>query len=120
MNIAYLLVALTIAFTVLGQHFQKLAADHLQTRLTGATLADYLRCLLDRRVLSALLSLGIAMLFWLLTLQRLDVSVAYPLLAVNYVAMMLLARWRFRESIPSVRWLGVLSILAGIVLVTGV
>jgi undecaprenyl phosphate-alpha-L-ara4N flippase subunit ArnE len=119
MFIAYGLVGLTIVFTVLGQYFQKLAADQLLADWAPASLLDYLRCLFDRRVLSALFCLSIAMLFWLLALQRLAVSLAYPLLAVNYVAMMLLARWRFHEVIPSVRWLGVLSILAGIVMITG-
>ena len=119
MLIAYVLVALTIAFTVLGQYYQKLAADQVLLQQAPASLSDYLRLLLDRRVLSALFCLGVAMLFWLLALQRLPVSLAYPLLAVNYVAMMVLARWRFHEPIPSVRWLGVLSILAGIVMITG-
>ena len=119
MLIAYVLVGFTIVFTVLGQYYQKLAADQVLVELAPTSLSGYLRCLVDRRVLSALFCLGVAMLFWLLALQRLPVSVAYPLLAANYVAMMMLARWRFRESIPSLRWLGVLSILAGIVMITG-
>lgn len=117
--LAYTWVALTILFTVLGQYYQKLAADELLASASARSPVDYLALLLDRRVVAALLCLGVAMLFWLLALQRLDVSVAYPLLAVNYIAMMLLARWRFHEVVPSIRWLGVLSILAGVVMMTG-
>lgn len=119
MALAYLFVGLTIAFTVLGQYFQKLAAQGLPDQPRIASLPERLRYLLNRRVLSAVVCLGIAMLFWLLALQRLDVSLAYPLLGLNYVAMMLLARWRFGEFMPPVRVLGVLSILAGVVMMAG-
>ena len=119
MTIAYLLVAATIIFTVLGQYFQKLAADQLLLTTAPGRASGYLPLLFDPRLLAAVSCLGVAMLFWLLALQRLDVSLAYPLLAVNYVAMMLLARWRFHEVIPPVRWFGVLSILAGIAMITG-
>lgn len=116
MSGGWLLVALTIAFTVLGQYYQKLAADHWAS--TGGQ-GGYLALLGERSVLAAVLCLGLAMGFWLLALQRLPVSVAYPVLASNYVAMLLLARWRFDEAVPAVRWLGVLCILGGIALITG-
>ena len=116
---AYLWVALTIALTVLGQFYQKLLADHLRAHFAPSGPADYLALLLDRHLLAAFLSLGLAMLFWLMALQELEVSKAYPLLAVNYVAMMALARWRFGEAIPPARWLGVLAILGGIALISG-
>lgn len=116
---AYFFIALTIAFTVLGQYFQKRIAQQWSLGNAGSGEGRGWQLLLDRRVVAAVLCLGIAMLFWLLALQRLDVSVAYPLLAVNYVAMLLLARWRFHEHVPLVRWLGVLCIFAGIALITG-
>ena len=116
---AYGFVALTIVFTVLGQYFQKLAADELLADFTPTRALDYLGLMLDRHMLGAMASLALAMACWLLALQWLDVSKAYPLLAVNYVAMMALARWRFGEAISLSAWLGVACILAGISLVAG-
>jgi len=116
---AYVLVALTILFTVLGQYFQKLAADELLVDFMPTRALDYLGLLVDHRMLGALSSLALALLFWLLALQGLEVSKAYPLLAVNYLAMMALARWRFGETISRSAWCGVGVILVGIVLVAG-
>lgn len=116
---AYFFVVMTIIFTVAGQYFQKRIAQQLSQGRTNARANVGWHWLLDSRVLAAVLCLGIAMLFWLLALQGLEVSVAYPLLAANYVAMLVLARWRFQEHVPPVRWLGVLVIIAGIALLTG-
>ncbi len=116
---AYGFIFLTIVFTVLGQYYQKRIAQQWSLRDANTCDGVSRQLMPDTRLLAAVLCLGVAMLFWLLALQRLDVSVAYPLLAVNYVFMLLLARWRFHEHVPLVRWLGVLCIFAGIALVTG-
>ncbi len=115
----YFFVAMTIAFTVAGQYFQKRIAQQLSGQPINPGGSAGWRWLVDTRLLAAVMCLGIAMLFWLLALQRMEVSVAYPLLAANYIAMLVLARWRFHERVPPVRWLGVLVIIAGIALITG-
>lgn len=54
---------------------------------------------------------------WLLVLSRVPLSVAYPFVGLTYVLTTLFARFVLKESVPSIRWLGVALILAGIVLV---
>ncbi len=115
----YFFVAMTIAFTVAGQYFQKRMAQQLSRERIEISAITGWQSLVDTRLLAAASCLAIAMLFWLLALKRLDVSVAYPLLAANYIAMLMLARWRFNEQVPPVRWLGVLVIIAGIALIAG-
>ena len=51
-----------------------------------------------------------------MVLARMDVSVAYPMLSLNYLVVLIIAKFYFREEIPIHRWLGTLIILAGIVL----
>ncbi|WP_428423098.1 SMR family transporter [Methylibium sp.] len=46
-------------------------------------------------------------------LQRLDVSIAYPLGALSFVAAALGSAWLLGESLPLARWLGIMSIVAG-------
>ena len=50
-------------------------------------------------------------------LSRLDLSVAYPFLALNFVLVTLVARFFLGESVPPLRWLGILVIIGGILLV---
>lgn len=46
-------------------------------------------------------------------LQRLDVSVAYALGALSYVTVALLSALLLRESVPALRRLGIVCIVAG-------
>ena len=42
---------------------------------------------------------------------------AYPFLALNFVLVTLVARFFLGESVPPLRWLGILVIIGGILLV---
>jgi undecaprenyl phosphate-alpha-L-ara4N flippase subunit ArnE len=55
-------------------------------------------------------------LLWLLVLQRMDVGVAYPMLALNFVLITLTGRYLFKESVDGRHWFGVALILVGVVL----
>jgi len=56
------------------------------------------------------------MLAWLEVLRRLPVSLAYPMLSLNFVLVTLAARFIFGESVSSRHWSGVAAIMAGIFL----
>lgn len=64
------------------------------------------------------ISLGIALfaveaVLYTAALQRLDVSVAYALGALSYVSVALLSAVVLRESVPPLRRLGIVCIVAG-------
>ena len=62
----------------------------------------------------ALAMLGLGMLLWLLVLQQIPVSVAYPMLSLNFV-WVTLAAWKiWREPVTTRHWLGVGLIITGI------
>ncbi|WP_033790284.1 4-amino-4-deoxy-L-arabinose-phosphoundecaprenol flippase subunit ArnE [Pantoea septica] len=65
----------------------------------------------------SLLLLGVAMLLWLWVLRRVPVSVAYPMLSINFVLVALAARLIWRESYTRRQWLGTLAIVAGVALI---
>lgn len=54
---------------------------------------------------------------WLLVLSRVPLSVAYPFVGLTYVLTTLFSKFVLKESVPSIRWLGVGLILAGIMIV---
>jgi drug/metabolite transporter (DMT)-like permease len=56
---------------------------------------------------------------WLLGLQKLDLSYAYPLVAFGYVLVSLLSALWFRERVDHKRWVAVAVICAGVVLIAG-
>jgi drug/metabolite transporter (DMT)-like permease len=68
-------------------------------------------------VLIGLACYVLAALTWIAALTRLDLSVAYPFLALNFVLVALSSWLILDETLPPLRWLGILVICAGILLV---
>ncbi len=63
------------------------------------------------------LSFIVATALWLTALTHIDISYAYPLLGVGYVLVVLLAAIFLNERISSRRWLAMLIIAAGAIIV---
>lgn len=59
---------------------------------------------------------GLGALSWIVVLSRLDLSLVYPLGAINYALIVVLSRLVLGETIPPWRWLAVGLICAGIIL----
>lgn len=113
------LILLSVVSGVAGQTFLKLG----MSQPGAADAAGGLLSLIALIVRSPLVLLGLALygvgaLSWIAVLARLDLSFAYPFLALNFVLVTLSSRFLLDESVPSVRWLGILVICSGIVLVS--
>ncbi|MBL5898484.1 4-amino-4-deoxy-L-arabinose-phosphoundecaprenol flippase subunit ArnE [Lelliottia amnigena] len=67
----------------------------------------------------SLILLGCAMLLWLFVLQTVPVSVAYPMLSLNFIFITLAARFIWHEPISLRHGVGVLLIMVGIILLGG-
>lgn len=64
-------------------------------------------------------SFVIATALWLLGVQRLDLSYAFPLLSIGYILVNLLSVWFFRERVDGMRWVAVAIISVGVILIAG-
>ena len=104
----FLLVLAVSLITCAGQLCQKQAAQ-----VAGHGMAAILRWLG-----LAVLLLGIGMLLWLRVLQLLPLSLAYPMLSLNFVLITLCARWFFHEVVDARHWCGVALIMSGIALMS--
>jgi drug/metabolite transporter (DMT)-like permease len=56
---------------------------------------------------------------WLLALSKLDISYAYPLLSSSFVFVAIMSRIFLNEAISWRRWLAILVICVGVVLIAG-
>jgi len=104
MNSNLLLVLFTSLLSCGGQLCQKQAAR----QRTRYGVIGWL--------LSGLLLLAAGMLIWLRVLQRLPVSLAYPMLSLNFMLVALAARLIWREKLSRQQWLGTLLIVVGVAL----
>ena len=60
---------------------------------------------------------GLGAVSWIAVLKRMDLSHAYPFLALNFVLIALVSGFFLGEAIPPVRWAGLGLICCGILLV---
>jgi multidrug transporter EmrE-like cation transporter len=59
---------------------------------------------------------GASAFAWIIVLAKVDLSLAYPLGAINYALVVVLSRFLLAEPVPPLRWLSILVICTGIVL----
>ena len=61
---------------------------------------------------------GASFVFWADVVKKMDFSQAYPLSSLSFIFGMFLAFFLFQESIPFTRWIGVVLIVVGCVLIS--
>ena len=112
------LIALSISTGVAGQTAIKLGVSQPSTEGTVSGLFALVNLILTSPwVLLGLTLYGIGAVAWIAVLARLDLSLAYPLLALNFVLITLSSRLILGETVPTMRWIGMSVICVGIIIV---
>jgi multidrug transporter EmrE-like cation transporter len=113
-------VALTIGLTVYGQlvvKWQVVQAGDFPAAL-GDRLEFLLRLLANPWIISVFAAAAIAALSWMAAMTRLELSVAYPFVAITFALVLILSGVFFDEAITTAKTLGVGLIILGIVVAT--
>jgi drug/metabolite transporter (DMT)-like permease len=115
--IIFILIAVTI--NVMGQLIIKMGLNRMGALDFSAGVVNaYQRMLLSPYVLLGSLTYAISILFWLYALSKVDLSYAFPFLALSYV-LILVVSWLFLgEQVTLLRIAGVLVICLGVFLVS--
>src|SRR3954451_2002437 len=99
---------------LLKQGMLQLGAVQLDAASIPATI---LRMAISPYVFGGLLVYGTGTFFWLVFISRVPLSYSYPFISLG-IFLGLLAAWGiFHESIPPIRWVGMLIVCLGVVLV---
>lgn len=108
------------ALTVTGEVLLKLGVNavsaqvgafSLEPRTLWVTFTDW------RVILGFALVFGGA-LFWLGVISRVNLSFAYPLLALNYVLILIPSRYLLNETITPAKLIGALIVVVGVIVIT--
>ena len=110
MVVVLVLVALCIGTT--GQVLLKMGA-HTPVYGPGDLVGNLFRPI----TLAALVLYGVATLLWITVLSRAALSYAYPLLGLGYVLVVVVSAGVFHETVSVHRWIGVLLVALGFVVV---
>ena len=118
MGSAWWLILFSVTTGVAGQTVLKLGVRAPGAAEASTNMVSLVMLILRSPfVLLGLLLYGLGALAWIAVLSRLDLSLAYPFLALNFVLITLTSRFFLGETVPLVRWMGILVIIGGILLV---
>ena len=115
-----LAVLVSVSLTVVGQILLKIGMLRVgRFSLNISTIVpQYARILLNPFIIAGIISFALSMLVWLYVLSRLELSVAYPFAALNYVLILFASYFLLKETITPVKIMGVAVIVIGIYLVS--
>ncbi|OEU84549.1 MAG: hypothetical protein BA873_13910 [Desulfobulbaceae bacterium C00003063] len=116
-TVPFILIAVTIG--IIGQLLVKLGLNRLgNLDFSVGFIETYLRILLSPLVILGTLTYVASAFIWVYALTKVDLSFAYPFVALSYV-LILLFSWLFLgENIPFIRWVGLLIICFGVFLIS--
>lgn len=107
---AMLLVLFSTIFTAAGQIFYKLASARLDTNLVHQ-LTNY-------PLFAGAIVYGIGAIMLLVALKHGELSVLYPIYALNFIWVSILSPVFFpSDSMNIIKWFGVLSVIVGVSLI---
>ncbi|OAN45760.1 multidrug resistance protein [Chloroflexus islandicus] len=114
-----MLILIATALGVIGQMMLKqgMGAMGPLALTLDSTPSIILRIVTSPMVIGGLLIYGIGTFFWLITLSRIDLSVAYPFVSLNHIIIFLLAWLVLHEQVNPLRAAGVIVICAGMLMV---
>jgi drug/metabolite transporter (DMT)-like permease len=115
--VPFIIIAVTIGVT--GQILIKKGLNQLGILNFSANIVStYLKIFYSPYVIFGILTYIFSIFLWLYALSRVDLSFAYPFLALSY-ALVISCSWLFLgEAIPLLRLIGVLVICFGVFLVS--
>jgi drug/metabolite transporter (DMT)-like permease len=99
---------------LLKQGMLQLGAVQLDSTSIPATIW---RMATSPYVFGGLLVYGIGTFFWLVFISRVPLSYSYPFISLGIVFGLLAAWGIFHENVPPLRWIGMLVVCLGVMLV---
>ena len=98
-----------------GQVFLKFALMHMPA--FGWNRAFWLSMLGNWQFLGCGISFALASLLWMYMMKIFPFSMVYPMISLSYVFGMLAAIIFFQEEVTLTRWMGVVLIMSGCILI---
>lgn len=115
---AVILILSGVLLNALAQFFLKMSTNKVGViEVSNVLSANFMTSLfLQWPMVVGLLCYATSLLIWLMALSRVNVSLAYPMLAIGYVINALAAQHFLNETISMQRWIALGVITLGVAL----
>lgn len=106
----FLLIFVPIILAAVGQLILKVGMNNLGT-------FNLFKTFTNPTVILGLFFYGASLILWLMVLSKEKLSFVYPLVAFSYVVTVLMSKFILKEPVPTLRWVGLLAIIVGILII---
>ncbi|OGD52120.1 hypothetical protein A3D86_02670, partial [Candidatus Beckwithbacteria bacterium RIFCSPHIGHO2_02_FULL_49_13] len=115
----FVLIFTPVIVAAIGQLILKSGMNQVgEISLTKTSVvSEFIKIFLNPLVLLGLFFYFVSALIWLVVLSREKLSFVYPLVAASYVVTVFLSWLVLKETVPPLRWLGLMIIVSGILVV---
>ncbi len=116
----FVVLLIAISLSVTGETLLKKGVNSLDgLEFAPATLIPtFVRIFTNPLVFIGFVFIFGGSLFWLAVLSKWDLSLAYPLLSISYIASLFIGALFLGEAVTLVRIVGVVVVVVGVVLIT--
>jgi len=115
-----LMIWISVTLSAVAQIFLKQGLSRLQQNRNGGGIGSLILGVVRQAYVWLWgICFVLATALWLLGLQKLELSYAYPLVAFGYVLVNILSALFFHESVNRNRWIAVAVIGLGVMLIAG-
>ena len=113
----FALLVASVLCDVAGQVCFKLGVGHDEQESTQGIAAFALGTLRSPWVLAGLVVYAVEFVVWFAALSLAPLSLAFPFAALSYCGVVVASRYVLHERVSARRWLGTVTIAAGVALV---
>ncbi|MBP1464986.1 hypothetical protein EYB53_004610 [Candidatus Chloroploca sp. M-50] len=120
MLLVFLMLLTASTLTVIGEVLLKLGVNVVSEQVGAFSLAPEVlwATFTDWRVISGFALIFGGAIFWLGVISRVNLSFAYPLLALNYVLVLVPSRLVLNEMITPTKIIGAVIVVIGVIVIT--
>ncbi|MEQ5872680.1 EamA family transporter [Sagittula sp. NFXS13] len=112
---AFLLIFVSVSLSALGQTFFKRGVSVVRFAEDSGALAKVVSMLMSPWVLAGLAVYGLGTVLWLFALKKIDLSLAYPFVAMSFVMVAGAGVLVLGETLTLAKALGLTLIVSGLV-----
>jgi multidrug transporter EmrE-like cation transporter len=118
-----IVLALLLVIAILLGAFGQISLKHGMGKVMlggpglGRLVLGVLRAIFTPYVFLGFVLYAISSCFWLVVISKWNLSFAYPMIAIGYVAVVFLSRLFFGERVTPLQWFGIVFMCGGLAIV---
>jgi multidrug transporter EmrE-like cation transporter len=115
---AYVMVMLSILTSALGQVTLKWGTISVDKSPSASIISTMLKYFTNMRIICGIALYGLSMVIWIFAISKIQLSVAYPMVAFGYIIVTALSYFIFHEPLSKMKVAGLAAIVLGVIMIT--